>query len=308
LTSGYSLITSDGTKFKAYARQWAGSSTYRTAKADTLSSLTTEYIGQANPEAVYTVKYSSTGNWNNINGFVNMVMCAMRTGLKWGNLETPYACTGWGCATVNPDFASDMKRNAGDVRYKASVIDCSDENITMDAQTSTQREYTGYFQKKYTYLGTSESKDIYALQNLNFQVNEYTDFVMLRYADILLMYSELTGDVSYLNQVRERAGLADLSSYSVDALRAERKYEFAFEGIRYWDLLRYDSSLAYASRAITFSCAASDNKVFDATTPIAKSIDGSNLVNCQGYFQIPQEQINLSNGVLTQNKGWGNNK
>ncbi|MCH5686175.1 RagB/SusD family nutrient uptake outer membrane protein [Niabella sp. W65] len=70
---------------------------------------------------------------------------------------------------------------------------------------------------------------------------------IIRYADILLLYAELTSDATYLNQVRRRVGLPDYGSalypsgkYSTLALAIEheRRVELAFEFHRFFDLVR----------------------------------------------------------------------
>lgn len=69
----------------------------------------------------------------------------------------------------------------------------------------------------------------------------------IRYADVLLLYSELTGEPSYLNQVRARAGLSGYgtSGYPTNkystlslAIEHERRVELAFEFHRFFDLVR----------------------------------------------------------------------
>ena len=42
-----------------------------------------------------------------------------------------------------------------------------------------------------------------------------------------------------INQIRERAGIAKLTSITREQIRHERKVELAFEGHRYWDLRRW---------------------------------------------------------------------
>lgn len=78
------------------------------------------------------------------------------------------------------------------------------------------------------------------------------DWIVMRYADILLMYVEAvmaggtsTTDVTavgYFNDVRIRAGLiADVDSeITSDELLSERRLEFAFENSRWFDLKRFD--------------------------------------------------------------------
>lgn len=76
------------------------------------------------------------------------------------------------------------------------------------------------------------------------------DFVVLRYADILLMEAEALNELGQmdaaivpLNEVRERAGLEDKeANVSKDEMRKvilhERRMELAFEGQRWFDLIR----------------------------------------------------------------------
>ncbi len=73
-----------------------------------------------------------------------------------------------------------------------------------------------------------------------------TDWIVFRYAEILLNYAEAafelnrTGDaLDAVNQIRRRAGIAELTSITRDRIRHERKVELMFEGHRYWDLRRW---------------------------------------------------------------------
>ena len=81
-----------------------------------------------------------------------------------------------------------------------------------------------------------------------------TDFIVLRYADILLLYAETlnkngnTGEAyQYVDMVRERAGLLTLSTYkpglSTDAfheqIKHERFVELFGENVRFFDLKRW---------------------------------------------------------------------
>lgn len=78
------------------------------------------------------------------------------------------------------------------------------------------------------------------------------DFPVLRYADVLLMQAEAQNELNQttdagapLNLVRERAGLPDVNGLSKDAMRAkifhERRMELAFEGDRWFDLIRINN-------------------------------------------------------------------
>ena len=70
----------------------------------------------------------------------------------------------------------------------------------------------------------------------------------IRYADVLLMYAEavLNGGtqgektpLEAINDVRRRADLADLTNVTMDDIKHERILEFALEGHRFYDLLRW---------------------------------------------------------------------
>ena len=73
------------------------------------------------------------------------------------------------------------------------------------------------------------------------------NWVVLRYADVLLMLAEAVGEgdegYSLINQVRTRAGLGPIDASSPgsydDKLLQERRVELAFENHRWADLLRF---------------------------------------------------------------------
>jgi len=78
------------------------------------------------------------------------------------------------------------------------------------------------------------------------------NFMVLRYADVLLMLAEATGNAAYLNQVRARVGLPAFGSpgYPTDkyptldlAIEHERRVELALEFHRWYDLKRTNRAL-----------------------------------------------------------------
>lgn len=133
------------------------------------------------------------------------------------------ACNGSSHAIgVNEDLIK--AHEAGDVRLN--------EYIT-NIKTDKSLEY--YFVTKFTHYTTFPSSgDMWGI-NLN----------LMRYADVLLMYAECVGEgegSAILDQVRQRAGLGTwVGKYAsfTEALRHERRIEFAFEGLRWFDLVRW---------------------------------------------------------------------
>ncbi|WP_428667420.1 RagB/SusD family nutrient uptake outer membrane protein [Runella sp.] len=123
------------------------------------------------------------------------------------------------------------------------------------------------------------------------------NFPVLRYADVLLMYAEAlneTGKTSdalpYLNRIRKRAGLADKGTLSQAemrlALEQERRMELAFEGHRWFDLVR-------TGRATTVLNAKAQ------AIGIKTNLTDNNLI-----FAIPQSQIDINPSKIKQNTGY----
>ncbi len=76
------------------------------------------------------------------------------------------------------------------------------------------------------------------------------DFPVYRYADVLLMQAEINirmGNVAaaapFLNQVRERAGLADITAPTLQNVYDERGFELNMEGHRRQDMIRFGTFL-----------------------------------------------------------------
>lgn len=112
------------------------------------------------------------------------------------------------------------------------------------------------------------------------------DIVLFRYADVLLMKSEAkvrngeNGDAE-LNQVRSRVGMPDRRA-TLDNVLAERQLEFAWEGWRRQDLVRFGLfTRSYSSRPQL----PDEGNGYTTVTPIP-------------------ENILLLNGNLTQNPGY----
>ena len=79
-----------------------------------------------------------------------------------------------------------------------------------------------------------------------------SDFIILRYTDVLLMYAEaktMLGNIDQsvfdiLDAVRDRAGIAHVAHTTdrtamMKIIQDERKWEFAFEGLRYFDIRQW---------------------------------------------------------------------
>ncbi len=159
--------------------------------------------------------------------------------------------------------------NGGVLEYLPWTVD-------LDVSGKTYEKVAGARMKKYA-IDKTATKDGKLMDN---------DIVLFRYANVLLMKSEAkvrngeNGDAE-LNQVRSRVGMADRRA-TLDNILAERQLEFAWEGWRRQDLVRFGLfTRAYSSRP----------QLPD---------EGSGYTT---VFPIP-ENILFLNGNLTQNPGY----
>ena len=136
---------------------------------------------------------------------------------------------------------------------------------------------------------------------------------VLRYADILLMLAEAineqTGPANayqYINPVRRRAGLADLTGLSQDAfrnaIRHERRVELAFENDRWFDLKRAYTNAQMVSILNANGAAEKASPTVDrGGVPFAGNdykFDGF-----EALYPIPDRQLFLDKN-LVQNTGY----
>ncbi len=297
-SGNYSLVP----EFKNLWRPSSGVRTDKSADvatADDFIRLTGTYAGDDNPEVLLSMKFTSTQDYNgNNDGNRWLVMMGVRT---LDSQTKPFGY-GWGSCTVNPAFYASYL--TGDTRRDASIINLAQDGYDVAEQAKDQREQTGYTVKKYTPMvysdGTCSNSSLEHTQG--FQEGQYQDYVIMRYADVLLMAAELGSPnaLTYFNQVRDRAfGNADhrVTALTQDVIMQERRWEFAFESINYWDLLR--QGIDKAAQQLTLNL-----DVVSGGTPDNITITAEKVRATRGMSQIPYNQIVLSNNVLKQNAGW----
>jgi hypothetical protein len=255
-----------------------------------------KFVGEDNIETVFAIKftYKDFGDFTKRDGNRWQVMIGLRN-----QVIIPYG-NGWGAATVNPKLWNSY--DTADTRREATILGWDELGITFN--TIDQREYTGYNWRKFVPL-TDENGNLIT-ENLggNFMRDNYFDYPVIRYSDVLLMGAELHLDdnlalaQSYYDEVRDRAFLDDQHRITLtnDAageslIMQERNFELALEGHRYWDLLRQ------GGLADNLSVAEAE---IDCIDPYPVTF----RPETEGVFEIPPPQIELSDGALIQNPGW----
>jgi len=87
----------------------------------------------------------------------------------------------------------------------------------------------------------------------------------------------------------------------------ERKLELACEGLRYFDILR--SCKGDFSKLVPVLTYIDNNDEGDFSQTLdyySLDVDGNNFVATKGLFQIPRNEIDLMQGAIEQNPGYGN--
>jgi hypothetical protein len=136
------------------------------------------------------------------------------------------------------------------------------------------------------------------------QVDNHANIILIRYAEVLLTYAEAKNELSgpdatvydALDAVRTRSGMpvVDRAKYAgKDALREvirnERRVELALEGQRYMDIRRWKIA----------------PQVMKTINNIKNTQAQERTWNDRFYLMpVPQKEVDLSKGVLTQNAGY----
>lgn len=290
---------------------WPAASTEASTKTEGRK---TTYVEDSN-EIVWVVKFNNDQNWVNSN--INGNKFIINLGLRNVTSFAPYG-NGWGACPVTP-YANSLFRS-GDSRSTATVIDCAAIGAYKEQITTDCMDYTGLVNKKYCPLiftdGTSMPAAETTVDGGNMQTNQDQNWILIRYADVLLMAAELgsANAMQYFNQVRDRAfgaGVHDITTAPTrEQIWNERRVEFMGEGVRYFDLRRQgldafvaaQMGQANANGQTTGSpITIYNNKV---PTTISSTYVENNIRTKRGFFQIPNSQITLSGHVYKQNAGW----
>lgn len=147
-----------------------------------------------------------------------------------------------------------------------------------------------------------------------------SDWPVLRYADILLMLAEAQGygqpGIDLINSVRVRAGLPNytlttLSSVALyeQALSTERRIEFAFENQRWFDLVRFNTTMTTVTAEQSIKDHYADEyyahyRLYLPPTPTLAELQGY-VTRDKLLLPIPQREIdNNTQLVIAQNPGY----
>jgi hypothetical protein len=216
-------------------------------------------------ESLFEVGYVTTGgyDWGNQNitgrseSNIHMQLMGPR-GDGYFNLTGTGLNNGWGFNLPTAKILSAFD-TAGDVNRKAATVMSVAELIAFGGSFSGSLwDYEGGLRTKYAPRASETSAGGVAALNYG------TNLRLFRFAEVLLLAAEAYNKEGQdgnarieLNKIRTRAGLADVSptltgANLFNAIVNEKFLELAFEGQRFWDLVRWGRANAeLASKGYT---------------------------------------------------------
>ncbi len=281
-----------------------------------------KFVEENGPESVFEIQYiaESTSDWGGSAGGLGMsrgnydpLVTRSRGGGLAGVLSAS-SQTGYGFNHPTQDLYDEFE--SGDIRRDEAILPYDSTDVY---GLEAEHHYNNGYHSRKTTLGfwvAYKGKQIYINPTFYAMRSPGNTFV-IRYSDVLLMYAEAaceSGNISEgtakLNMVRQRAKNSSATptdlitlmpfpygSYANNqtdlrkAIRHERRVEFAMEGQRWWDLVRWRTAEQvmndYRQKYITKE--GKDMSVFDASKHY--------------LFPIPETQLN-SNPKLEQNPGY----
>jgi len=219
-----------------------------------------------------------------------------------GNFANTFAPLGSGSAVINGD---------GDgLNYPTNDIDTATNGDTRKATIMA------------TY-GTGSAAKLYVKKFFSPVVltdDAENDWPVLRYADILLMMAEAQGftptSIDYINSVRPRAGLPLYTTTTITnttqfelALSNERRIEFAFENQRWFDIVRFNTTLTTLTSEQVMKDHFADEffnhyRLYVAPAPTLAELYAQTTRDHM-LLPIPQREIDTNTGlVIPQNPGY----
>lgn len=229
-------------------------------------------------ESIFEVQYASDGGY----GFWSNENQASWTSPFMGPRGSNFVGGSYGWNQPTQEFINQYEAN--DLRKDVTVLYEGGPNF--DGLT---------YDSKYSYTGYNVRKFLVPISVIPSYDNSPMNFPVLRYADVLLMKAEALNELGqtneakkYLDKVRNRAGLADIQlglnqTQFREAVLKERRMELAFEGQRWFDLIRVDNG----KYGLDF----------------LHSIGKNNAAEKHLLFPVPQIEIDR-NPNLTQNPGY----
>ncbi|MGK7395558.1 MAG: RagB/SusD family nutrient uptake outer membrane protein [Candidatus Cyclobacteriaceae bacterium M3_2C_046] len=247
----------------------------------------------------YDLNWEDYGaNWDNTmkNGIESLfeIQYASNQGGTWGmnpgNWVTSFTAMsgydpgGGGWNIIVPTLEPDEVFEEGDLRRPVTIFEAGS---SYEFAPEGEQEYDTTQSQSGLHLAKYIIRNHYSTPDQPNYLDSDMNNPVIRYAEILLIYAEALYKngrseeaFEYLNMIRERAGLSELSDNEdfMQALAQERRVELLGEGHRFFDLRRW-------------------GKLTEVLGPLGYDPE------TQGYFPVPQSELDLAENIF-QNQGY----
>lgn len=254
--------------------------------------------GELTNEIVFSVRFDENSAFGNTELLSATFLGIPKVNVQpMRNLVRDYYCTDGLPITSSPLYNPNNQKANRDPRLTASVYFSGDIFLLDLNRAFTGNTATTFGQRKY--IRNAPSAAGVAVSSPGGQ-----DFYVIRYADVLLMRAEALAELgrqaeSYalVNQVRARVNMPKVENVEganltkeqmVEVIRHERRVEFAFEGLRFFDLKRWGQVEQAVLRAAADKVAGYNPVYRGKKTEV---------------FPIPQSELDV-NKKLVQNPAW----
>lgn len=162
-----------------------------------------------------------------------------------------------------------------------------------------------YGNEGYFFWKNQAFRDDCAADMSYFQVGQFIDLKVMRYAEVLLLAAEAnlqagntTKALDYINQIRTRAQETPLTTVTLSDIKMEKRLELCNEGVRYQDLVRWgDAKAAMGEQGKQVPAFTGSDVQWNWQNTKYGFQDKNNLL------PIPLKELEL-NPNMTQNTGW----
>ena len=250
------LYNKDYANAAAKAQEVIGSGKYDLVSTELYDDMFNSSSMNNNIESIFAIQYQLTQNpW----GAGNQLQCDRGP----SNLNTSESSM-WELFRPSLDFMKAWE--PGDLRRPATVMEHGWSHLSWKP-TNADALYNAFMANGFVYDTIQDAAHGGNLNATRSNIAKYVvgpgsafggepvigmntgqNFMMMRYADVLLIYAEAilggnsstsdAGAIDAFNKVRTRAGLAAKSSITIDDIMKERRMEFAFEGDYWYDIQR----------------------------------------------------------------------
>ncbi|MBS1667256.1 MAG: RagB/SusD family nutrient uptake outer membrane protein [Bacteroidetes bacterium] len=236
--------------------------------------------------------WSATSTGGGSDGWGSILPGCMLENKGWGLYN------GWGYYTPTQELYNAYLPN--DTRLSATILKPGDQFMYFGQMRtySSTNSLSGYQFRKYMEpYGYANPIGTYISSNGDHPTTSL-NVPLLRYAEVILIKAEAAlmqnkNADTYINMIRERAGLLPVQNADMNELKLQRRCELAGEwSDRHRDLVRWgDAQAVYAQplHGVTGS------EIWPARTfnPDVNDV-----------WPVPQSDIDNSNGVIKQSQGW----